>query len=204
MSPRFANRQNPRHLVGPERWVYDSRSVAVTAVVVAFDAASGAHHALASLRGPAVDHSNEWCLVCGYLDWDERLDDAIRREVFEEAGIDLAALEAAGHAVVPSQPIWVQSDPKSHRQNVTARFSVELSVLTPPTTANAERDEVLAVKWMPLVAAEIDAVPWAFGHDRILHELAVFLETERRRGSLDAGSVRRYYRARLERQYPFA
>lgn len=184
--------------------LYESRSVAVTAVVVAFEPVAGAFHALVSERGTAVDHTGKWCLVCGYLDWDERLEDAVRREVYEEAGIDLAALEAAGQAHVPTQPIYMQSDPTSPRQNVTARFSVELTVLAPPTTANADEGEVVQVKWMPIVPAEIDAHPWAFNHDRILRELADHFDEERSRSTLDAGAVRRFYRGKLESRYPFA
>ena len=203
-TPPFSNRQNPRVEITPGKVLYDSRSVAVTAVVVAHDVATNTFHALVSERGTAVDHSGKWCLVCGYLDWDEGLDDAIRREVFEEAGIDLRMLESLGLAIVPGQPVFVQADPRWHRQNVTARFSVELTARPEPTTANAEPNEVTAVRWMPVVAAEIDALPWAFGHDGILHELAAFFEEERARGALDPQSTRRFYRQLLESRYPFA
>ena len=201
---RFGNRQNPTHRVADGRILNESRSVAVTAVLIAFDPADGVFHAIVSERGPAVDHTGKWCLVCGYLDWDESLADAVRREVHEEAGIDLKALEAAGQARVPSQPVYVQSDPGSPRQNVTARFSIELTTRPAPSGANAEPGEVADVKWMPVVASAIDALPWAFGHDRILRDLADHFEAERARGTLDRSSARRFYRQKIEAGYPFA
>ncbi len=202
--PRFSNRQNERLEVTPGRTLFHSRSLAVTAVVLAHDAASQTFHALVGERGPAVDHSGAWCLVCGYLDWDESLPDAVRREVFEEAGIDLRALEAAGQAVVPDHPLFLQSDPQSHRQNVTARFPVELASRVAPSTQNAEPGEVVQSKWIEVARAEIALLPWAFHHDAILGELADWYDAERVRGVLDAASTRRFYRSRIETRYPFA
>ncbi len=200
---RFANRPNER-LVAQGRVVFDSRSAAVTAIVIGHDAKTNTHHALAGERGPAVDLPGHWCLVCGYLDWDESLVEAVRREVFEEAGIDLGALEAAGDAIVPSQPILVQSDPRSHRQNVTARFPIELRRLAPPSTVNAEPGEVSEVCWIEVARATIANRRWAFGHDEILGELADFYADERAQGRRDMGSTRRFYRRMVEARYPFA
>jgi len=201
--PRFAHRPNQPFDAGGGRIVFDSRSVAITAIVVAFDERSRVHHALVGRRGPAVDFSGLWCLVCGYLDWDESLPNAVRREVFEEAGVDLHALEAAGAARVPEQPLFVQSDPASHRQNVTARFLVELSERPLLTTENAEPNEVAELRWIEVARGPIASLEWAFGHDRILAELADFYAAEHTQGSLDAGSTRRFHRRFLERRYPF-
>jgi 8-oxo-dGTP pyrophosphatase MutT (NUDIX family) len=202
-STRFSNRLNERIEVDG-RVLYLSRSVAVTAVVLAYDAATSSVYALVGQRGEAVDHSGKWCLCCGYLDWDESLQDAVRREVFEEAGLDLQALQAAGDAFVASDPIFVQSAPEAHRQNVTARFVIELRRLVEPSTANAEPGEVVQLKWIAVTHAAIAERPWAFQHDEILGELASFYETEKSQHSLDGGSTRRFYRAMFERRYPFA
>lgn len=190
---RFSNRQNERHELPGGRVLFESRSVAVTAVIVG-RAADGTFHAVAGLRGPRVDKSGSWCLPCGYLDWDESLRDAVRREVFEEAGLDLAALEARGEAWLSPQPIVVESAPTAHRQNVTARFIVSLTHLAPLSIANAEPGEVERIEWLPLTDA-IDARPWAFEHDQILRGLRVFLEGEASAGRADTAGPRRYYRA---------
>lgn len=202
-SARFSNRQNERIEVSPGRVLFDSRSVAVVAVIIAHEASTNSFYALAGLRGPAVDNSGLWCLVCGYLDWDESLADAVRREVYEEAGLDLAALESTGQAFVPTQPVWVQSDPKTHRQNVSARFPVELTSRVPPSIANAEPGEVLEIAWVPVTRAEVAARSWAFNHDKILGDLADWYDKEHAAGVLDIKSTRRYYRFHLLQHYPF-
>ena len=203
--PRFANQPNVRHAIAPGKILFESRSVAVLALVVARHRPSGRFHVLAGERGPAVDQSDRWCLPCGYLDWSEDLSGAVRREVWEETGIDLAPLEAAGAAVVPAQPVLVQSDPRSHRQNVTAHFPVELHVdeLPAPSAANAEPGEVQQVAWLELTAHLVLSRSWAFEHDRLLLDLAAFLQREREQGRDDAGSVRRYHRSKIEARYPF-
>jgi ADP-ribose pyrophosphatase YjhB (NUDIX family) len=203
-SSRFRNRLNPRHELGGGRVLYESRSVAVTAVVLAWDDATRGFRALVGERGSAVDHAGKWCLSCGYLDWDESLVDAVHREVFEETGLDLRALEASGDAVVSSEPIFIEGVPEAHRQNVTARFVVELRRVVEPTTANAEPDEVTRLEWLEVSEAAIATRGWAFKHDEILGELAAFYGRERAAGQLDAGSTRRFYRAVMESRYPFA
>ena len=44
---------------------------------------------LVEKRGSAVSHTGEWCCPCGYIDWDETLEEACHREVKEETGLDL-------------------------------------------------------------------------------------------------------------------
>lgn len=205
MSKRFSNRANTPYQVAPGKTVFDSRSVAVLALVVAHVRPTRTFHVLAGKRGSAVDHTGQWCMVCGYLDWDESLDEAARREVFEEAGLDLVQLEAAGLAVVPEQPIFVRGTPSTHRQNVTAQFPIELcvDVLPQPSTENAEENEVDEIAWLDLDAGQIDARKWAFGHELILHELAAWITAERDRGAHDEMSFRRYFRSKIEARYPF-
>ena len=199
-SPRFRNRQNARIELPEGRVLFESRSVAITAIVVAHDASSNSFHALVGKRGPAVDQGGLWCLVGGYLDWDESLADAVRREVFEEAAVDLAALEAAGETQVSSQPMFLQSDPSAHRQNVTGRFLVTLPRKVPASNANAEPGEVEAIEWLPVERDAIAKRAWAFHHDAILLELADWYAAEAQRGALDAKSTERFrqdYVARL-------
>lgn len=200
VKPPFTNRPNPCHTLPDGRALYESRSVAVTAIVVAYEATSREHYVVVGQRGPAVDLSGLHCLVCGYLDWDESLADAVRREVWEEAGLDLRELERIGRASVPEQPVFVQSAPSAHRQNVTARFVVELDSRSPVSTANAEPEEVASIGWLPVTRAAIGGLAWAFNHDAILRELADFYTSERDSGALDAASTRRFVRALVERR----
>jgi 8-oxo-dGTP pyrophosphatase MutT (NUDIX family) len=203
--PHFSSRPNLSYEVAPGKLVFDSRSIAVVALVIARHLPTGGFHALVGERGPAVDQSDRWCLVCGYLDWDEDLRDAVRREVWEEAGLDLAHLEAAGAATLPSQPVFLQSDPRTHRQNLTAHFPVELHVdeLPAPSAANADPGEVRQLAWLELTEPAVREKAWAFQHGELLLELAAFLQRERDQARADHGSLRRYYRAKIEARYPF-
>jgi 8-oxo-dGTP pyrophosphatase MutT (NUDIX family) len=204
-SARFSNRPNVAHTVAPGQIIFHSRSIAVLALVIARLRPTGTFHVLAGERGPAVDESDRWCLTCGYLDWNEDLRDAVRREVWEESGLDLAPLEAAGAATVPTQPLFLQSEPDSHRQNLTAHFPIELHVdeLPLPSAANAEAGEVQQVAWIELSAPAIREKAWAFHHDQLLLDLDAFLEREREAARADEDSVRRYYRSKIEGRYPY-
>lgn len=106
---------------------------------------------------------------------------------------------------MPDQPLFLQSDPRTHRQNLTAHFPVELHVdaLPAPSAANAEPGEVRQVAWLELTADVIRDKAWAFNHEEVLLDLAAFMERERDQGRADHGSVRRYYRSKVEARYPF-
>lgn len=197
--PHFQNRPNPRVDLPDGRAIYHSRSVAIAAVTIAYSAAEKSFYALVGQRGPAVDFEGLWCLTCGYLDWDESLEDAVRREVFEEADLDLKALEARGVATLWRHPLYLQSDPTVHLQNITARFLVSLDALVPPSTKNAEAGEVQRVEWMPLNTADIAERAWAFHHELILSDLAAFFAEEKAQGTLGQESAGRFYRACLAR-----
>jgi len=202
-SSRFRNRLNPRHELTDGRVIYESRSVAVTALILTWDEDLRNFRALVGERGAAVDLAGTWCLPCGYLDWDESLLDAVHREVFEETGLDLTALEQTGDALIADHPVYLQGGPEAHRQNVTARFLVELRRMVEPSVANAEPDEVTRLEWLEVTEQAIATRAWAFHHDDVLRELAAFYLTERQAGALDSSSTRRFYRRQLERQYPY-
>ena len=72
---------------GNEVWI--SRSNVVIPVVFKVDYETGDIFTLVEKRGPAVSHPGEWCCPCGYLDWDETLEQACQREVMEETGLNL-------------------------------------------------------------------------------------------------------------------
>mgnify|MGYP000871827600 CR=1 FL=1 len=100
---------------GTSDWV--SRSVAVSAVILTYTPGTrGPLKVLLQERGPGCpDYVGQWACTCGYLDYDEDLDEAIRREIREELGIpgSSVTLVVAG----------IQSDPRADaRQNVTVRY----------------------------------------------------------------------------------
>ena len=97
-------------------WI--SRSVAVTGLIAA-EGKDGEVYFLLERRGPGCpDNIGKLCSICGYLDWDETLEEAIVRETYEETGYKFD---------VSSDLIeqWkIKSDPNENHQNVVVRFII--------------------------------------------------------------------------------
>ena len=138
----------PVQVNGKEYWI--SRSVAVAVTVYAY--VNGHDCVLANKRGPGLpNHVGKWNVVSGYLDFDETLLDAAKREVFEETGVDLKdnVLEL----------YKVEDDPTRENQVILFRYTTWYNgpkdVLT---NKNCEPGEVDEVKWIPL--KELDNYEW--------------------------------------------
>ena len=141
-----------------------SRSNAVVCVTFAKDL-DGIVYVLASERGegtPDPEFVGAWNLVCGYLDFNETLEEAAIRETFEETGV-----------VLPSEYIMKVEeidDPNADkRQNICTRFLTRLPKTIdyyPFSKKNNEEKEVGAIKWIPI--HEIDNYRWAFNHNEII------------------------------------
>lgn len=69
---------------GNDVWI--SRSAVVIPIVLKEDK-SGDIYVLIEKRGPDVTHTGEWCCPCGYVDWDESLEEACQREIYEETSV---------------------------------------------------------------------------------------------------------------------
>ena len=73
---------------GKEYWI--SRSVAVIGTIFMKNTKDNELYVLLSKRGEGTpDCKGYWNLACGYMDFDENGTDAVRREVWEETGLDL-------------------------------------------------------------------------------------------------------------------
>ena len=148
---------------GREYWI--SRSVAVVAFVYAYDENEN-EYILAEKRGegtPDPEFRGCWCLPCGYVDFDETIEEAASREVFEETGVKI------------SSKSWsildINSNPNSDkRQNITIRLQgfPEGNTIPKLTTENSERDEVSDLKWIP--TNEVENYKWAFNHLELIKE----------------------------------
>lgn len=154
---------------GHTYWI--ARNMAVTCFV--FAPIQGEWCVLANQRGKGTpDFQGYWNAPCGYLDFDETTKEAAMREVFEETGIRLKSAKLWGF----------EDSPKANLQNVTFRY---YSIITNPQPNNVsvnmnteirggEENEVEAISWIRL--SNIDKFNWAFGHDKLIVELATELE----------------------------
>ncbi len=169
---KFNNRENRCITVdGQELWI--SRSVTVLPVlifVVGERALANAYVPLGK-RGTALpDEVGKWGLPGGYLDFDETAGGAVQREIWEELGLNVPALQEAHQFVGQlEQPYFVFSEPR-RRQNVTLRFPLmfEMAAGTTLPTLNPQvgEDEVAEARWFGL--KEAMEMELAFEHQRIM------------------------------------
>lgn len=140
---------------GKKYWY--SRSVAVLGIIVGVDE-NIKKHILANKRGKNTpDYQGCWCMPCGYIDFNESLEGALIREVFEETGVKLELNDFKLHST--------DSIPEDDaRQNVTIRYISDCLNINKYklTKAYSDVQEVDSVKWIPL--DEIDNYEWAFNH----------------------------------------
>jgi len=136
-----------------EFWI--SRSLSVEGFIFTYNKGL---KILANKRGKACPNNiGKWNCPCGYLDYDETLQQACSREIKEETGliIDPSLLEF----------LWIDSSPKGKTQNVSVAFfsyesNYENQILT---TEFADLDEVEEIKWIGI--EELDKYDWAFEHN---------------------------------------
>lgn len=143
---------------GKEYWI--SRSIAVACFV--FKKLNKKWYVLANKRGSGTpDFQGYWNCPCGYLDYDETLEQAASREVKEECNIDVTDFTL----------VKIDSNPNSNRQNVTISYmSIYEGNAMPSVGTGGEKDEVADAKWIPV--SMINQLQWAFNHNTIITELS--------------------------------
>ena len=154
-------RNFPVNLGGKEYWI--SRSCAVVGILLKRDDEKGKVSVLANKRGPGCpDFVGKWNVPCGYVDYNETLEEAVSREVFEETGLKISPSEWELNSI--------NSDPKdSNRQNITVRFISLYNGTSEFDTSNSEKGEVDDVRWIEL--NDIDNYEWAFEQYRLLKDI---------------------------------
>ncbi len=152
-------RNFPVKIEDKEYWI--SRSMAVAVFV--FDPITRSF--LAVKRGEGCpDNVGKWCCPCGYLDYDETLQDAAYRELHEETGLEK-------EDVSQLRINHIDDNINSNRQNVTVIYDCVYYHLkiNPLTTKYSEPNEIGEIKWIP--APDIDKYQWAFDHDKIIKSI---------------------------------
>jgi 8-oxo-dGTP diphosphatase len=112
-----------------------------------------AHPRVLLIRRKNEPFAGSWAMPGGFVDENERLPDAARRELEEETGVSVADFEQLYTAGDPGR------DPRGWTVSVVYLAQVEPSALKPVAADDAE-----AVSWFPLD----DLPPLAFDHAMIL------------------------------------
>lgn len=151
----FNNRQNKLILNnGRAHWI--SRSVVVVCLVV------WKSKFLIVRRGDEVTQSGKWCVPCGYLDYDETIEECAVREIHEESGIDIR-----NYINLDNLTYTVNSHPSHTRnQDVGFHFVIKLNSPTEPNIDMGVVDpgETTDAKWIE--ASEVQNYNFAFNHDK--------------------------------------
>lgn len=131
---------------GNDVWVV--RSSVVIPVVIKYDDKSGDFYALLEKRGAAVSHSGEWCCPCGFIDWDESLEEACQREVMEETGLELSLDEI--------QFFKVETDKNSRSQSIDHWYFCFVGNDKDFMMSKVKtKDEILELRWLKVAHANI-------------------------------------------------
>ena len=116
----FKNRPNKCYNTEDgELWL--SRSVAVVGIIFVITDNYDLRVLTVKRSEAMIDKPNRWCLPCGYLDWDETLEQAIEREVHEETGFSMRDHKKSLIRDIPY--FHVNSNHEtSNRQNISISF----------------------------------------------------------------------------------
>lgn len=180
----FNNRENECVELTDGRKVWLSRACAVVASVYIKDISDGNWYVAMVKRGEGLpDEVGKWVMPCGYLDWNETLSDASKREVYEETGLNIDAIRnnldyKYCDDYVEEQPSLVTSNPNGDaKENVSHHFVLagefnklpefDINLIDP----KGECADIKWIKFSDLVSME-ENKQIAFGHYHIISEFA--------------------------------
>ena len=158
---------------GKEYWI--SRSVAVAVFI--FRKVGNKFQILLEKRGKgAANNIGKWCCVCGYLDYNETLEEAATRETKEETAFEINKEYLTF--------IKINSNPSGNRQDVTVHyvyFASEDEDFNLDKAQGGEKDEIETVEWFDIGTLydedhiKIDIYKmyerdFAFEHDKLIIE----------------------------------
>ena len=111
-------------------------------------------------RGESVIETGKWCLPCGYLDYDETIEESVGREIWEETGINIKGFIDINTLT----PVNIFSTPKGQKQNIHMDFIINIDDKYEPKINKdiIDKLETTDVKWINF--NEVDDYDFAFNH----------------------------------------
>lgn len=188
MKPVFKNKENKKYKTSDGvKW--DSRACAVVVHVWCqyVDINDNTKtYVLIGKRGTGGDNKGLLNIPCGYFDWDENLEQASRREVWEETGLNIEKYYNNAAVSHLDQPWFVNSETTENRQNIAMHtgFIFVLNEkdgdkLPELTSEYSEPNEVEELYWMDIEKIlESQSSLWAFNHrERVIQFLHLVTQT---------------------------
>lgn len=177
---KFNNKPNkPYTAVEDGKVRYHSRSIALCGIIIL--EGDDDYSFLVHSRGEGCpDERGKWSFNCGYLDWDETLIDGLKRELWEEIGLDVDSLKACFIRLDDINDS-IEGENKI-KQNVTIRYHIlcdlaEIKGLLDSGILNnrseergGEPREVGEIKIFGM-KDEINPSEWAFNHGEIANKI---------------------------------
>ena len=167
---------NDKGRISVDYWI--SRAPSVNGVIFAFGVEGGVRVLVVKRSKNMRDEPLKYCLPCGYLDWDETGYEGVTREVYEETTLYLPDLEPFLVNNNCGQPFYINTDPKSNRQNVSLNYLLIFDFLDgqdffPEEIEKHTNSEVVKVKWLKV--SELHTIKnWAFNHDERIKQALKF------------------------------
>jgi len=142
--------------------IWASRSVAVVGVVFV-DTKEDLYVLLTKRSSDMSDFPNRWCLPCGYLDYNETLEQATVREICEETSLNIYDLKN----VFKFPCCNIDSDTNANRQNVsvTSIFYINTRTELPKIFPSKEAP---IVEWCSISYSVLRARQLVFNHHDLI------------------------------------
>ena len=149
--------------------IWISRAVAVVGILIFRNTDTQIDYVLLEKRSEIMDHPNQWCVPCGYIDFNEDGWECLTRVVWEETGFYLSNYEKNIVFDNDKQPFFVNTNPSENRQNIALRFGVIFEFKKndfPYEITNNINKEVSDIQFVTL--DNVDNYDMAFNHDIII------------------------------------
>ena len=139
--------------------IWNSRSTAVIGIIMVV--IKEELYVLLTKRADTMeDMPGRWCMPCGYLDWDETLEEAVERELREET--DFICKDYVKYLTKYKTPLSINSDLKSNRQNISISYFKMYTMSKLPEIKVTE--ETSEVEWCPCYPEELKKKDLVFNH----------------------------------------
>lgn len=166
----FKNRPNDcKSINGEIFWI--SRSVAVVGILIFRNKKTRSDYVLLEQRSEKMEYGLQWCVPCGYLDWDENGWQSLVREVYEETGFYIPDYQEHLFFDNYKQPFYVNTNPLENRQNVALRYGLCFEFDEndfPHELENNSNDEIKKLKFVDV--NQVDDYDMAFNHNLIIKD----------------------------------
>lgn len=182
MEKKFNNLPNkPYTSIEDGKVRHHSRSIAICGMIILIDEIDHKTYLLIHSRGEGCpDEKGKWSFNCGYLDWNETLIDGLKRELWEEIGLDVDKLKTCTIKLDKINDS-IEGENKI-KQNVTIQYHIicdfsEIKSLFDSGILNnkseergGEPREVEEIKIFKL-EEKFDPSKWAFNHGELVNDL---------------------------------